>query len=328
MPLPIKSILGILVDNLKKRKGVLPLSNKKITAWAKGLNIPSGGQTVLYTGQLYQLIPAINTMAALMAKFEDSWITSFFGIGRAMNKFINLSWFMARAKPAEQKAYNEVLTNIARLLMAAGVEFGYLYDKDLYSGVLLYDEGVDDVFEEHARYVYKTLKENGVKRVITVDPHTTHMLRSVYPRIIKGYDLEAESYLEVLARSNHDFIGRLDLDVVIHDSCLYARYEDVIDEPRSLLRQAGARIHEPELSGKLTHCCGGPLESLFPAKAHEIAAKRINQLAECRNTVATMCPICMAILKRMARPEMKIQDISEYLVKNLLAVDPAKEQIK
>jgi len=314
MPLPIGNVLGILADNLEKRKGVVPLSTKGATAWAEGLDIPVGGETVIYTGQMYQLIPSINSMANWMAKFEDSWLTNFFRIGRNLNKAVNLSWFMALGSWREQKTYNKLLWNIAHLLKTAGVEFGYLYEQELYSGALLFDEGVDDVFIEQAHRVYRTFKDNRVKRAITVDPHTTNMLRSVYPKIISGYDIEVKSYLELLAERYFNFMKQLEIDIVIHDPCVYARYESIIDEPRHLLKNAGVKIHEPELSGKLTHCCGGPLESLFPGKAHAIAVKRVEQLASCGNQVATMCPICLANLKRAAGMTLEIKDISEYLV--------------
>ena len=314
MPLPVGNVLGIFADNLEKRKGVVPLSFKKAAAWAEGLDIPVGGDTIIYTGQMYQLIPSINSMTKWMEKFEDSWITNLFGIGRAMNKMVNLSWFLMLGSGREQKVYDDLLRNIAHLLKTAGVEFGYLYEQELYSGALLFDEGVDDVFAEQAHRVYKSFESNRVKRVITVDPHTTNILRSVYPEIISGYNIEVKNYLELLAERDFNFSMSLDLDVVIHDPCIYARYESVIDEPRHLLKNAGVNIHEPELSGRLTHCCGGPLESLFPSKAHAIGSKRVEQLSSCGNRVVTMCPICLANLKRAASMALEIKDISEYLV--------------
>ena len=321
MPLPIRDVLGIFSDNLRTRKCVVPLSSGMVDAWAKGLDIPFGGETVLYTGQMYQLIPAINSMSRLMAKFENSWITRFFGIGRILNRMANISWFMSGGNGKEQARYNSILRNIAALLKTAGVEFGYLYGKELYSGALVYDEGLDDVFAEHARKVYRVFKENGVKRVITVDPHTTNMLKSVYPKIIDGYDLVAKSYLEILAEKDLKCVKQLLLELVIHDSCVYARHEGIVDEPRQLLKNAGATIHVPELSGRLTQCCGGPLESLFPGKSHEVAQKRLAQLADCGNSIVTMCPICMANLKRAANNTLEIKDISEHLVNGYCVVD-------
>jgi Fe-S oxidoreductase len=321
MPLPIDNILGIFSDNLRMRKGVVPLSSGKANAWAKGLNIPFGGETVLYTGQMYQLIPAIDSMSAIMAKFEDSWITRFFGVGRILNRIANVSWFMSMGSGREPARYNSILRNIAALLKTAGVEFGYLYRKELYSGALVYDEGLDDVFKDHARKVYRIFKEHGVKHIITVDPHTTNILKTVYPKIIDGYDLDVKSYLEVLVEKDIRCVNQLALELVIHDSCVYARHEGIVDQPRHLLKIAGATLHVPELSGRLTQCCGGPLESLFPGKAHDVALKRVAQLAECGNSIVTMCPICMANLRRAASATMEIKDISEYLINGYCVLD-------
>lgn len=314
MPLPIDNVLGILSDNLEKRKGALPLSKSKATSWAKGLNIPSGGETVLYTGQMYQLIPSINAMVGQMSMFENSWITSYFGLGRTVNKVVNLSMFMGFGTSGEQKEYNGYLRNIAQLLKKAGVDFGYLYGQDLYTGALLYDEGVDDVFEGQVRRVYEILKRNGTRRVITVDPHTTNMLRSVYPEVVSGFDFEVKSYIEVLAELGIGSMTSLDIDLVVHDSCIYARHESMTEEPRILLENAGATLHESVYSRKFTHCCGGSLEVLFPSKSHVVAVNRVEQLAACSDRITTMCPVCLAGLRRAAGPEIKINDISDYLV--------------
>jgi Fe-S oxidoreductase len=263
---------------------------------------------------MYQLVPTINAMSRRLAKFEDSWITGYFGVGRKINRLINLSAFLAHADPAEQQAYDGRLRNIVRLLKAAGVEFGYLYEKDLYSGALVYDEGLDEAVVSQAGLVYQTLKSRHVKRLITVDPHTTNMLRTVYPRIIPGFDIEVKSYLEVLAERKMEAVRPLGQEVTVHDSCIYARDEDMIEPPRRLLEQGGVRLQEAELSGRLTQCCGGPLESLFPGKASEIASKRIGQLADCANEIVTLCPICLANLKRAAPAEIAVRDISDYLV--------------
>ncbi|RLB55072.1 MAG: (Fe-S)-binding protein [Deltaproteobacteria bacterium] len=300
MSLPKKHVLGILADNLKLRKSVLPLSRRALTRWARGLDIPYGGETVLYTGHMYQLIPKIGAMANRMAKFEDSWIRRWMGLGRVINRGINLTRFMAHAKRKERRAYDRVLRNIALLLREAGVEFGYLYGDEMYSGALLHDQGIDAVLLPHARRLQALFAEHGVRRVITVDPHTTNMLRSVFPEMLDGFDVEVRNYLEVLADYDLPVKNPLEMGLTIHDSCVYARYEDVIDQPRQLLARLGARLQEPELSGKMTHCCGGPIESLFPGKAHEIALKRVEQLSATGCAVAVMCPICMVNLKGAA----------------------------
>lgn len=298
MALPRSSVLGIMVDNLEKRKSVLPLSKQVATGWARGLDIPYGGETVLYTGHMYQLIPTIAVMAKRMAALENSWVTKWMGLGRQVNKLINLSMFMGGGSRKEREAFDRNLRSIARLLQVFGLEFGYLYEKELYTGALIYDQAVDEVFIRHAKRVKELLESNGVRRVITVDPHTTNMLRHVYPEVLEDFDVKVESYLEVLAAHEAPLVERLDdQKISVHDSCVYARFEGVVDQPRALLRRAGVEIDEPELSGVNTHCCGGPIEALMPAKAHEIASKRVEQFGQPENTIVTMCPICLVNLR-------------------------------
>jgi len=314
MSVPIGSTLGILGDNLRKRGSALPLSRRVATAWAKGLDLPRGGETVLYTGQMWQMVPAINAMSRQLGKYEGRG-TRLFGFARSMNKVVNLTPFLARTTPSERTAYNERLRNIVRLLRAAGVEFGYLYEKDLYPGTLAYDEGLTQGFVAHARRVARTLRESGSKRLITVDPHTTNILRSVYPKVVDGFDLSVRSYLEVLADRTLTATEPLHESVTMHDSCVYARYEGVVEQPRLLLARGGVDIVEPELSGSMTFCCGGPLETLFPGKSTEIARKRVEQLSACRPNLVTACPLCLANLQRVAPTGVEVRDISDYLVR-------------
>jgi Fe-S oxidoreductase len=314
MPLPIAPILGIFADNLRKRGSVLPLSKRTATGWARGLNLPRGGETVLYTGHVYQMIPAIDAMSSQMALLENSFLTKFFGVGRLMNKFISLSFFMGLTASSEKMRHsNQVLRDIVGLLRDAGVEFGYLYEEELYAGALVYDDGMDESFGDHARRVAAHLKKLGVRRLITVDPHTTKMFRQAYPHFVKDFDIEVQNYLEVLAQADPEATEPVNGEVVVHDSCVYARYENICDQPRELLRAAGLSVREPELSGKSTHCCGGPLESLFPAEAHRISGIRVDQLEAEGKNVVTMCPFCWVNLSKAAGDRLVINDIASTL---------------
>lgn len=315
MPLPTATVLGILGDNLARRGSVLPLSRRAATRWAKGLGIPRSGDTVLHTGHMYQLIPAIDGLACLLARFEDSWVTRLFWLARFVNRFISLTFFTQLVIPRRRRAeYDAMLRDIAGLLQKEGVSFGYLYGDEMYSGTLAYDEGLDEAFAPHAQRVAEVFRRHGVRRVITVDPHTTHMLQEVYPRFVPGFDVEVRSYLDVLAASG-DGARRAEGDgkVVIHDSCVYARYVGVVEAPRALLRRAGVEYAEPVLTGKATQCCGGPVEVLFPGEAHRIALERVTQLTQAGRRIVTMCPICLVNLRKAATGKAEVADISQVL---------------
>ncbi len=318
MPLPTGDVIGILADNLRLRKSVLPLPTRVATKWTEGLDLPRGGETVLYTGMMYQLIPYIEGLVKAETKLGDSWLAGLTGLGRRVNRLVNISAFMARPSAAERAVYNRVPIDVVHLLRKAGVEFGALYEDDLYSGALAYDLGADEVVAEHARRVQAVFRRHGVKNVITIDPHTTTMLRSVYPKLLEGYDVEVRSYLEVLAEkglvaSRDGANAGLSADVVMHDSCVFARYEGLVDEPRELLAAAGVTVRDPENARRQTWCCGGPVESLYPAKAAANAAKRVAQLRDVAPDCVTMCPMCFVNLSTAAGDTMRFTDISQYL---------------
>jgi Fe-S oxidoreductase len=314
MALATGDVIGILADNLRLRRSVLPISARHVTAWARDLQLPRGGETVLYTGQMYQLIPYIEQLVQMEERLADSPLARFTPLARRMNRVFNVSAFMAHPGAAARSANNRILGDIARLLTRAGVTFGYLYEDDLYSGALAYDLGADEAVAVQARRVHRVFKKHGVKTVITVDPHTTNMLRSVYPRLVAGYDVQVHSYLEVLAARQPAVHAPLaNQEVVLHDSCVYARYEKVVQEPRVLLQNAGLTVKEPDNAGRFTWCCGGPLESLYPEKARAVAAKRVDQLRQAAPEGVTMCPLCLVNLRKAAGDTMRLEDISQYL---------------
>jgi hypothetical protein len=315
MPLPTGDVIGILADNLRRRGSVLPIPARRATRWARGLDLPRGGETVLYTGQLYQLVPYIEGMVRIERGVGDSWLSRFAGLGRRVNRLVNVTALMTHPSARVRAAYDQVLVNVVTLLRQAGVDFGYLYEDDLYSGALAHDLGLDEVVAEHARRVYRVFQGHGVKTLITVDPHTTNMLRTVYPGLIQGYDLRVRTYLEVLAGSGLAARTPLSGEVAIHDSCVYARYENVVQEPRTLLEGTGITLREPEYTGRLTWCCGGPVESLYPDKSLSIARARVDQLRKVAPSGVTMCPLCLVNLQKAAGGAMRFQDISNYLVR-------------
>jgi Fe-S oxidoreductase len=313
MPLPTRDVIGILADNLRLRRSVLPITSRSAMRWARSLNLPHGGDTVLYTGLMYQLIPYIEGLVKAEKGLGDTWLSKLAPLARQINRVINVSTFMVWPRGKLKAEFDSVPINVAKLLSQAGVDFGYLYKDDLYSGALAHDLGSDEVVARHAQHVYSVFKKHGVKTLITIDPHTTNMLRSVYPKLIPGYDIEVKNYLEVLVEKGLTAKTMLSGDIVIHDPCVFARYEGMVDEPRTLLAAAGLTIHEPEKSGRMTWCCGGPVESLYPLKALENAKKRVGQLREAGTQVVTMCPMCFVNLSDAASADVQISDISQYL---------------
>lgn len=313
--LEVREILLMMAEETRKRGLPLPVPRNVITDWARDLALAKSGEVLLYTGGLYQLTPYINAFVDYLEKLEGSKASGFLLKAARRLKLTGLASAIARPKKEDVEYSIRVLRAIVSLLRRAGVEVAYNPNVDGYSGVLLYDLGLDDIFREHATKVYRALKDAGPSVIITVDPHTTHVLRNVYPKYIDGFDLTVKSYLEVLAEKGLK-LEEIGGEWVIHDPCLYARSLGIIDQPRMLLRNAGVRVLEPKRSGKMTYCCGGPLESIAPRLSKKIASRRIRELSAVSKNIVTLCPICYANLSRVSRDEI-VRDIALVLTGEL-----------
>ncbi len=318
MVLDVKQVASLVVDYMRRNGLPVPAPRDAIYGWAKPLNLPDRGRVLLYTGGLYQLMPYISSLVEQLSKLEKGAASRLaLGIARSLGRFMDLSRIAVRPDKRRVEYSNRVLRSIAVMLRRAGVEYAYPYEDDLYSGVILYDLGLDDEFSQHAERVYRALKGRGGEVLITVDPHTTHMMRSVYPKFVDGYDFEVKTYLEVLAEGDFKPLRIREGELVIHDPCLYARFEGVIDQPRKLLGKAGFRVLEPRRARRMTYCCGGPIEGLAPSLSKKIAGTRLEELKGVGKRIVTLCPICYANLTAVADGDVEIDDIAVKLVESV-----------
>ncbi|MCE4625985.1 MAG: (Fe-S)-binding protein [Desulfurococcales archaeon] len=322
--LDIGTVLALLRDNIRKTGLPVPVGKEVLWEWSKGLDLPREGEVLLYTGALYQLLPYISVFARQLARMEKSGAgrLAFKAFGKLGGRLGGLAGLVLKPSKVDIEYSHSILRSVVELLKAAGVSVAYDPGVDGYSGVLLYDMGLDDDFRAHAEGEARRLVESGARVIVTVDPHTTHTLRSVYPKLFPWFELEVRSYLEILAE-NVDKLGWKSGDagaVTIHDPCFYARSEGIIGEPRTLLERAGYRVVNPRRWGRMTYCCGGPVESISPGLAGRIAEKRIEELHSTgAPVVAVMCPICLSNLRGHSRGKLRVEDISILLRERLEA---------
>ena len=142
MPLPTGDVIGILADNLRLRKSVLPLSDQGGDQVDRGSRPAARRRDrALHRDD----VPAHPVHRGPREGRDQVSATrgspSYTGLGRRVNRVVNVSAFMARPSAEERAVYDQVPINVVHLLRKAGVEFGALYEDDLYSGALAYDLG-------------------------------------------------------------------------------------------------------------------------------------------------------------------------------------------
>lgn len=322
--------LHIISVNTAKWGNPLGLTSRSCASWANGLNISTGGRTILYTGCEYQMTAYIQSLVAVLRriKFKNGLLSMFSGLQTFSGKVgIDSMKAYGRVFSRESEHYNHLLKTAALTLRRLGIDFAYL-DGELYSGALLYEYGLFEGFEQQAKRVVDQFKEAEVRKVIVLTPHSAEVFRQVYPKFIAGFDFEVISYVSIVAEAFNKLGIRLSLPepltLTLHDPCHLARSLKVTEEPREVLQAiTNLDFREVALSRELTNCCGAPCEMVFPELCELVASKRVEELsATGAEVAATLCPFCHSNLSRAAKSagkKLRIVDFAEVVYQALEA---------
>jgi len=303
-----QDIIDLLAANVRKSRNPFGAPSSRINTWWReaGGFTRRPGDALLFTGLMYQAIPYIEATSRRLEGLEGSCWAGYLKYGRFIPGSL-VGWgFSLLTSKADRQKFNGILQSICRLLRKSGVDFFYHPEMDFYSGILLYDLGDQEGFAKHARFVARSLKLHGVKKVITVDPHTTYALKELYPKYT-GETFEVQPYFSLLqlkaagGSNGHE-------PVTIHDPCFYGRYLKLSEGPRQVLKSLGMDLAEVRNSGEFTSCCGGPAESVSPALNREILGRRAAELRASGAPVVTCCPICLANLLKAG---VAVEDLAD-----------------
>ncbi len=326
----VPPVLRIISDNISKRGNPLGLRKSDCAAWSEGLQLPSKGKTILYTGCEYQMAAHLQSLVEVLkrVKFKDSLFSTFSGFQSVGGKFgLDLMKTYSRVTGSESEAYHRILRMSALTLQRLGVDFACLED-ELYSGALLYEYGLFAEMEQQAERVLSQFKEAGVARIITLTPHSAEVFRLVYPQFLGSFDFEVIPYISIVAealkKSGTGLSLPEPLSVTLHDPCHLARALQVTEEPREVLRAVGnLDFRETACNRELTGCCGAPCETIYPELSELVAARRIEELATTgAEATAILCPFCHANLSKSASltgQKLKIIDLIEIIYRALEA---------
>jgi len=315
MTLPLEDVLRLIISNHKRTGNPVGIDMRRCVEWAENISMPRSGEKILYTSCMYQMAPYIKRLVEQLAKTERHGLSGVaLKLGGVLSRVIDVTSIMGVSEN-ERKRSSEILMNIVKILLRYDVNIAYLYEEEPYSGALLYELGLEEYFIDHAKKVVEIFRKHGVKKIITIDPHTHHVLKDVYPKYVDNFDFEVTHYIEILSERT-DLLTeiRVSDEYVIHDPCLLARYLNIIDQPRKVLEKIGIKIREPSRSRERTRCCGGPIESISPSLSGSMAKIRLEELSRYSRKILVMCPICFISLSRYADEyNVEIKDLAELL---------------
>jgi Fe-S oxidoreductase len=292
----IALVRSFVFKNLMNNYMPLPMDKAACSKWTTSLS--RTGDTILYTSYMYQLGSAFKSYAKLLERFSGLKFAS---------KLTFLGGLVVRPKNGELERASLILNNIVNLLNDSGVKVAYLYDEEPYSGAILLELGLLDEFQAYGRKLLDFFHSHGVKRVITVDPHTLNALGRL-TTLLKS-DIEVIDYLELVHPRNGAGGGR---QFVLHDSCLYTRYAGLGASVRARAQEAGITLAENRLvtAQDTSTCCGAPVESVSEELSERIASLRAAKLQSVCADVLVVCPLCYQNLSPYVK---SIHDIAEVM---------------
>ena len=215
---------------------------------------------------------------------------------------------------------------LARLLQKAEVSFGVLGNEETDDGNEVEMLGEDGLLEMVAEKNISRFKALGVKKIVTLSPHTYNAFKNIYPRF--GGNFEVKHYSQLLPGLIN--AGRIrppkleNVSITYHDPCFLGRWNGEYKAPRKALQAiGGAQLIEMARNRKSALCCGGGsgnyYTDLLGGSEDSPARIRARQAhATGADILAVACPNCLTMLEDAVKVEgleekIQVKDIAELM---------------
>ena len=213
----------------------------------------------------------------------------------------------------------------ARLLEKAGVDFACLAKEELCNGETARRLGNEYLYQTMAQACIESFDTAGVKKVIVNCPHCFNTIKNEFPQFGGRYQVvhAAELVAQLIAQGRLQVPPGFGKKTVYHDSCYYGRFNEIYDEPRTVLARTGAQVQEMRRHKQFGMCCGAGGGRMW---IEEDPDKRVNLLRTAQaletnpEVIAVSCPFCMTMLSdgiKAKELEDKVQtlDVMEIVAK-------------
>lgn len=259
-----------------------------------------------------------------------------FKIKDARKEPVEYLWFVGDYASYDQRA-QEVSRMVARVLHAAGVDFGILFDKEQNAGNDVRRAGEEGLFGLLREKNLKELAAARFQKLFTTDPHTYNTLKNEYaqangaaragngqgafsPASVLHY---TELWDDLLARGVLRPRQPLDRSVTYHDPCYLGRFNGVYHAPRRVLQALGVSLVEMPRHGPDSFCCGAGGGRIWmkdtPGIAERPAESRVREaLALGVDCLVVACPKDLVMFQDAvktvgAEARLRVADLAELV---------------
>ena len=255
-----------------------------------------------------------------------------FEIKDARKEPVDVLWFVGDFASFDPR-YQKVSQSFSRILHAAGIDFGILFEAEMTAGNDVRRVGEEGLYQHLAETNIETLQECDFKRIVTTDPHSFNTLKNEYPEFGGQYDVEHASTLIRHLLANGEIELRKNLNnttVTFHDPCHLGRLNDGYDAPRESIQMLGATLVEMKRTRGNSFCCGaggGRIWTPDPTDKEKPSENRMREAAEIQGleTFIVSCPKCMNMFEDSVKStgneeNIKVRELIE-LVEECMELD-------
>lgn len=215
----------------------------------------------------------------------------------------------------------------ARVLKAAGINFGILGDEEACCGDPARRLGDEYLFQTLCQQNIEILKGYDVKKILTTCPHCFNSLKHEYPQFDGNYEVmhHSQFILELIQSGKLALKKTLGGQAAYHDSCYLGRYNDIYDEPREILKGLSGNTVELPRHKTNSFCCGGGGGHMWMEEEPDkrVSMRRIDEIVTAGvSCVASACPYCLtmfddALKAKGVEESLQSKDLSELVAEAL-----------
>jgi Fe-S oxidoreductase len=269
-----------------------------------------------------------------------------FEVPDAREQSVEYLWYVGDY-PSYDDRNKKVARALARIFEHAGVDYGILYEDEVYDGNDIRRLGEELLYVEQASQLIGALKDCEFDQIVCTDPHSYNTIKNEYSDIdfgefaddpmleapVDGYwnadgEIDVAHYTQVVERLVRDGrldLGTLDRTVTYHDPCHLGRYNDEYEAPRELVRATGANLVEMPRNRNNSFCCGGGGGGLWMDHEEEYkpSEERLREAVEDTDAApeqfVVACPMCTTMFEDGRKTggfedDIEIVDLTELLV--------------
>ncbi|SDW68118.1 Fe-S oxidoreductase [Paenibacillus sp. CF384] len=311
------------MNNIERQGNPWGLPRGERAAWLKAYEaeaaVLSGADVGRSSGSASQTAKPVRTMQEAIRQGEQPEL---------------LLW--AGTMGAYDQRSRKVLFAFVRLLQEAGIPFAVLGGEEKNSGDTARRMGNELLFQTLCRDNVETLQRYGIRRIVTICPHTFNSLKNEYTDFGLNPSVVVEHHTTMLARlvaqGKLRPVHQVKERIVYHDSCYLGRYNGIYDAPRQVLSAIpGVNLVEMERSRQNGMCCGagGGLMWMEERTGLRVNEARTSQALETSPTViGSACPYCLTMMedgiKQLGVEEkVRARDVAELLAESVFGKSQA-----